>query len=331
VTGATGLLGAYVVSRLLEQGALVRGLARSPAARSAVAALGAEAVPGELSQVESLVAAAAGCDTIVHAAAAIATSRHAGWLHQVNVEGTGNVVTAAERAGSRLVHVSSTAVFGADRYGARPEETSPLPDLPPHDGYGRSKQEAEQAVLAAHRAGRIWAAVVRPPIMYGRGDRQLAPRLGPILSRGLFPLVGGGTAKVTLVHADAVAEGIVRAAAQDAAGGRVYHLTNDFDLTVAELVHYAAIGLGRRVRTLQVPIAAARAAGRLLQISLIAGGRRDLALHVPAVLSLLGRDNPFSSDRARRELGWAPTVAPHEGLPEAFRWWRDRRTRSRTS
>ena len=58
VTGATGLLGAYVVSRLLKQGALVRGLARSPSARRAVEALGAEAVPGELSQVESLVAAA---------------------------------------------------------------------------------------------------------------------------------------------------------------------------------------------------------------------------------------------------------------------------------
>jgi UDP-glucose 4-epimerase len=249
----------------------------------------------------------------------------------VNVDGTGNVVTAAERAGARLVHVSSTAVFGADRYGARPAETSPLPGLPAHDAYGRSKQEAERAVLAAHRAGRIWAAVVRPPIMYGRGDRQLAPRLGPILSLGLFPLVGGGKARVALVHADAVADGIVRAATHDAAGGQVYHLTNDFDLTVAELVGYAALGLGRRIRTPRVPVTMARLALPLLQAALIAGGRRDLASQAPAVLALVTRDNPFTSDRARRELGWCPMVAPAQGVPEAFRWWRDARTRSGTS
>jgi UDP-glucose 4-epimerase len=249
----------------------------------------------------------------------------------VNVEGTRNVVTAAERAGCRLVHVSSTAVFGADRYGARPEETAPLPELPSHDAYGRSKQEAERAVLTAHRAGRIWAAVVRPPIMYGKGDRQLAPRLGPILSCGLFPLVGGGTTKVALVHADAVAEGIVRAAAHDAAGGRVYHLTNDFDLTVAELVGYAARGLGRRVRTPHVPVTVARLALPLLQAALIAGGRPDLASQAPGVLALVTRNNPFSSDRARRELGWAPTLAPEDGVVEAFRWWSESRTRSATS
>jgi nucleoside-diphosphate-sugar epimerase len=331
VTGATGLLGAYVVSRLLKQGVHVRGLTRSPSARHAVEALGAEAVPGEMSQVQSLVAAAAGCDTIVHAAAAIATSRQAQWIRRVNVEGAGHVVTAAERAGSRLVHVSSTAVFGADRYVARPEETSPLPDLPAHDAYGRSKQEAERAVLAAHRAGRIWAAVVRPPVMYGRGDRQLAPRLGPIVERGVVPLVDGGTSKLALVHADAVAEGVIRVAGHDAAGGQVYHLTHDFDLTVAELVGYAALGLGRRVRTPHVPMTVARLASPLLQAALIACGRRDLASQVPGVLDLVTRNNPFSSTRARDELGWRPTVAPHQGVPEAFRWWREQRTRSGTS
>ena len=330
VTGATGLLGAYVVARLLGEGAHVRGLARSPGARRAVEALGAEAVSGEMTQLASLVAAAAGCDTIVHTAAVIATSRHADRLRQVNVLGTAHVVAAAERAGCRLVHVSSTAVFGAHRYGARPDETTALPELPVHDAYGRTKQEAERAVLDAHEAGRIWATVVRPPMMYGSGDRQLVPRLGPILSRGLFPLVGGGATALALVHADAVAEGIVRAAAHDAAAGHVYHLTNDFDLTVAELVRYAGVGLGRRIHAPCIPTAAARLALLPVQAALIAAGRRDLARQVPALLALLTRANPFSSERARRELGWSPTVAPHEGVPEAFRWWRDRRTRSGT-
>jgi nucleoside-diphosphate-sugar epimerase len=42
---------------------------------------------------------------------------------------------------------------------------------------------------------------------------------------------------------------------------------------------------------------------------------------------MLSRDNPFTSERARRELGWSPAIEPAEGLPEAFAWWREQRGR----
>ena len=74
---------------------------------------------------------------------------------------------------------------------AATDESTPLPELPAADAYGRSKQEAERLVLAAHAAGRVWASVVRPPLMYGKRDRQFVPRLGPVLERGFFPLVAG--------------------------------------------------------------------------------------------------------------------------------------------
>jgi nucleoside-diphosphate-sugar epimerase len=57
------------------------------------------------------------------------------------------------------------------------------------------------------------------------------------------------------------------------------------------------------------------------------GGRADLAARVPGLWDLLTHDNPFSSERARRELGWSPVIPPSEGLPEAFRWWHDHRSR----
>jgi UDP-glucose 4-epimerase len=240
--------------------------------------------------------------------------------------GTEHVVAAAEAAGSRVVHVSSTSVFGFRRYGVTAtDESVPLPPLPARDAYGRSKQEAERVVLGAHASGRVWTAVVRPPVMYGKRDRQFLPRAGPILERGLFPLIDGGTARLPLVHAGAVAEGAVRAAMTDAAGGRVYHLTDDFPVTAAELVSYASLGLGRRIRTLRVPLPAARLGFRALGVALAIGGRRDLARHAGGLLEMLSRDNPFTSERARRELGWSPTLRPLQGLPEAFRWWSDHR------
>jgi nucleoside-diphosphate-sugar epimerase len=326
VTGATGLLGGYVVERLVAEGWTVRGLVRDPSQRAGVDARGGEAVSGDVTDLAALRAAAAGCAGIVHAAAAIGAGGDGPAFQRVNVSGTENVLRAAEAAGSRVVHVSTTAVFGRQRYFAAPtDESAPLPALPADDGYGRSKQDAERVVRAAHAAGRVWATLVRPPMMYGRGDRQFVPRVAPLLRAGVFPLVAGGRNTLALVHAQAVADGAVRALGSDLAGGRCYHLTDDFPVTVADLVRGAAAGLGRRIHTPSVSAATARRLFAALAAVLEAVGRRDLAFHARGVFEMVTRDNPFTSARARRELGWSPTLHPADGLADAFAAWRDER------
>jgi nucleoside-diphosphate-sugar epimerase len=356
VTGATGMLGSYIVERLLEWGwgvrALVRGdgvvrasssgkssprafapgeesAAAPPAGGEAAAwlrARGAEQVQGRIEDVESVVRAAAGCDAVFHAAALIGSGGDWEAFHRGNVLGTSNVLAAASAAGARLVHVSSTAVYGSARYRDEPtDESAPLPTLPDEDVYGRSKQDAERLVLEAHRAGRLWASVVRPPMMYGRRDRQFAPRVGPVLERGVFPLIAGGRTTLTLVHAASVAEGAVLAAQNDVAGGRVYLLANDHPVTAADLVRGAEKGLGRRIWSPIVSARVGRGGFCTLQHILRVMGRGDLARHARGTLDMLTRGNPFTSDRARRELGWAPSLRPEAGLPDAFGWWKAHR------
>jgi nucleoside-diphosphate-sugar epimerase len=54
--------------------------------------------------------------------------------------------------------------------------------------------------------------------------------------------------------------------------------------------------------------------------------RRGAALsQAGGAVAFVSLNNPFSSDRAKRELGWAPPVRPEAGIPEAFRWWADQR------
>jgi nucleoside-diphosphate-sugar epimerase len=331
VTGATGMLGGHVVERLVEAGWRVRALVRVPPHGRGIPAPGVELVGGDLTDPMSLRRAASGCDAVVNAAAAIGPGRDHEAFRAVNVVGAAHLIAAASGAGARLVHVSSTAVFGRDRYRSHPtDESEHLPELPERDAYGRSKQEAERLVLAAHARGAVRAVVVRPPVMYGRHDRQFAPRLGPVLAQGFFPLIGGGRTTLALVHADAVAQGIVRAATREEAAGKVYHLTDDFELTVADLVRLAGQGLGRRVLAPRVPPAAGRAFFLALRLALRAGGRADLAPHAEGLLDMLTRDNPFTSERARRELSWAPSIRPAEGVPEAFRWWRASRVAAAT-
>ena len=322
VTGATGMLGFYLVEHLLAGGWSVRALCRRPERAGHLAALGVELVSGDLSDAESVRKAARGCRAVLHAAAVIGTGGRAEDYRIGNVVGTSHVIDAASQAGARLVHVSSTAVFGQARYRDEPTaEEATLPVLPDHDVYGRTKQAAERRVLEAHRAGRVWATVVRPPVMYGVRDRQFLPRIGPVMQKGFFPLVGGGRTTLTIVHADSVADGAVRALEHDVSGGRVYHLTNDFDMTVRDLVTGAAEGLERRIRAPVVPAAVARGAFGALGLALRGVGRGDLAPHARGTFRMLSRDNPFTSARAREELGWCPQVRPDQGLPEAFRWW----------
>ena len=303
-------------------GGEVRGLVRRPDEAMWLASRGAHLVQGDVCDPGSTLRAAAGCDAVFHAAAAIGVGGQWEAFAAPNVMGTQNVLEAAGAAGARMVHVSSTAVFGIHRYRSTPtHEDVPLPSLPADDLYGRSKQDAERAVLAAHGTGCVWTVAVRPPVMYGKRDRQFVPRLAPVFERGVFPLINGGATVLSLVHADSVADGAVRAVDTASAGGRVFHLTNDYDVTLTDLLRLAGEGLGRRIRTPPIPRGLAGAAAHSASVALRCAGRRDLARLALGSLDMLTRDNPFTSDRARRDLDWTPRVPPAEGIPEAFAWW----------
>jgi nucleoside-diphosphate-sugar epimerase len=316
------MLGSYIVHRLLADGCAVRAVVRDIARSEWLASLGVQLVRGELADAASLRDGAAGCDVVFHAAAAIGPATAWEPFRAGNVEGTRHVIAACAHACARLVYVSSTAVYGDSRYEHAPvDETAPLPVLPDRDAYGRSKQEAERAVLDAHAEGRVWGASVRPPVMYGERDRQFVPRIAVVLARGIFPLIGGGVTTLPVVHANAVAEGAIAVARTAAAGGRVYNLTRDYPLTVADLVRFAAVGLDRHIWTPSTSRGAGRALFRALALGLTAIGKGELAGHAFGTFEMLTHDNPFSEARARHELAWRPTIVPETGVAEAFRWW----------
>ena len=142
VTGATGMLGSYIVERLQDRGWEVRALVRDPERATWLQGRGVELAVGDLGDRASLEAAARGTELVLHSAAHIGSDSRWEAYHQGNVVGTGYVLDAAREAGARLVLVSSTAVFGQDRYRNEPtHEAMTLPDLPEEDAYGRSKQE----------------------------------------------------------------------------------------------------------------------------------------------------------------------------------------------
>lgn len=324
VTGATGLVGSHLVEQLTRDGWKVRGLSRSDASSAALRAMDAEPIRGDVGDRDALIEAARGADVIFHTAAAITVP--GGWesYRKPNVEGTAAIIDAAAASGARLLHLSSVGVYGSSgryRAGLKTSEDGPLGLLPERSFYARSKRESEEMVMDAHRSGRIWATAVRPCVIYGPRDRQFIPRLAKALRLGVMPLIGGGRSTMAVIHAANVAEGAILAAASPNAGGRAYNLTNDFDVTVRDFYRLAGEGLGKPIRFVPVPRAAAKMGVSAIKVidRIALGGKFAVALE--GSLAFISRDNPFTSERARTELGWAPSMRPETGIPESFRWW----------
>ena len=326
VTGATGLVGSYIVDRLRADGWSVRALIRDRSRGESLQAAGVELKAGDILDGAALALAARGVDAIFHAAAAI--TPRGGWeeFRRVNIDGTKNAVAAASSAGARLLQVSSVGVYGPsaryDTNGAKTSERVRLQPLPEGAFYARSKRESETIALDAHRRGEVWAAAVRPAVVYGRRDRQFVPRVGRLLERGFAPLIHGGRSTMAIVHAANVADGAVRAVSSSAAGGQAYNLANDFPVSVRDFYLLAGQGLGRRIRLVPVPMPVARTALFVVRsVGPLVFGSRMNVITGSSSLDFITLDNPFSSERARRELGWSPTVTPEVGVPDAFRWW----------
>jgi 2-alkyl-3-oxoalkanoate reductase len=325
VTGATGLVGTHLVQRLQRDGWNVRALVRDAARAGSLSRADVTLATGDLLEPTGFARAARGCDVIFHTAAAIMP--RGGWeaFRRPNVEGTRNAIAAAASAKARLVHVSSVAVYGASgRYTAdgRPtDETAPLGHIPDDAFYARSKRESEAMVFEAQRSGTLWATAVRPCVIYGPHDRQFVPRLARLLRHGFAPVIAGGHTTLAIVHAANVADGMMRAAGVDDANGKAYNLANDYDVTVADFFRLAGEGMGAHLRIVSFPMIVARVAMAAFRgIAPMVVGDRFKSVS-SASLDFIARDNPFSSERARRELGWDPPVHPEQGIVESFRWW----------
>ncbi len=313
VTGVTGFVGSHLAERLVAEGWVVRGLVRP--GREAALPAGVEPVRGTLDDLPALRQGASGCHVVFHAAAELDAEVPRELVLHVNVEGTENVLRAAEEAGvQRFVFTSSVAVYGE----SAPEAASEDTPLRPTGAYGESKVLAEDLCFAHHARGLVEVVALRPCFVYGPRDRRFTRTVVQVLRGGWFPMVGGGRAPLDVVHVADVVEAHLLAAVRPQAAGRVYNVTDGTRRTIFELVRIASRALGVRVRSIPVPAWAVGPAGLAL---------RALAqlLRVPAAnyltpgnLRAMLAPHHFSIARAREELGYAPRHQAETSLPQVL-------------
>ena len=304
VTGATGFLGSALTRHLASHGASVRALARQPGVR--VDLEGVEVVQGDVTDGNRMRALIRGCGIVFHAAATMGGSPIE--QHQVNVDGTRNVMRAATEAGiERVVHVSS---FGAYGFSGRSDFSEATPLEPGHAAYGVSKAESEDVVREIARETGVSYSIIRPGMIYGPGSGVWTEAMYKLARRRptLFP--GDGSGSMPAVHVSDVIGLMSVLAVHPAASEETFNCTSDPSPTWREFLG-AYSRLAGHDRWFAIPLAPLRVVARLVAAFAPSGTRfKDL----PQLIEFVTSQHRFPMDKARELLDWQPQVGLTEGI-----------------
>jgi len=303
VTGGSGYFGTVLASQALARGDRVRVLDRNPPVGDF------EFVQGDVRDRSVVRHACEGVDAVFHNVAQVPLARDRDLFESVNVVGTANVLVAARDAGvAKVVHTSSSAIFGIPDSNPVTEDTPPRP----LEAYGRAKLRAEELCHEAAAAG-LDVSVVRPRTILGHGRLGIFAILFEFVAEGApVYVLGRGDNRYQLVHAADLADACLRAA--DRSGPATYNIgTREFGTmreTIEALTAHA--GTGSPVRSL--PTMPARAAMRWLSTL-------GLAPFAPYHWLLYGESLWFDTTKAETELGWQSTRSNAAMLIESYDWY----------
>lgn len=327
VTGAAGFIGGHLVEMLAARGNEVRALVRpGEDARSLRTSRGVETIEGDLTDPGSLRIAVRGVERVYNVAARTGPWGPEAAYRAVNVHGLANLIHAAMDADvDGIVHTSSITVYGHRLSGIVTEDH---PHRAEDNPYSRTKIAGEELVCKLVRERGAPVVVVRPGWVYGPRDTANFARIVRFVESGRGFLIGTGTNIVPVVYVQDVAQALIRAGdAGDRATGRAYNIVDDRRVTQAEYLNAIADALEVPHVSRRLPFAALHIAGRTGEVLWRAAGRRRGG---PPPLTtygvtLLGGDQRFSIDRARRELGYAPEFDVRSAVAAGVRWYRDLR------
>jgi nucleoside-diphosphate-sugar epimerase len=306
ITGGSGYFGSLLVRRLVEQGWRCRVFDLNDADERPA---NVEFVRGDIRDAGVIDAACADVDVVFHNVAQVPLAKDPALFESVNVRGTALLLAAARAGGARkLVHTSSSAVFGAPRENPVTEDTPPMPE----EAYGRAKYEAEQRCHAA-AAGGLDVTIIRPRTILGHGRLGIFQILFEWIREGAnVPVLGRGDNRYQFVHADDLADACIRASERP--GPAVYNVGTDRFGTMREALAAlcAHAGTGSCVRS--VPTAPAVWGMKLASALRLAPLGDYHAL-------MYGRSLWFDISRARNELGWQPRWSNVEMFIDSYEWY----------
>lgn len=310
VTGGSGYFGSLVTQRLHSAGHNVRVLDLNDTDDRPA---GVEFVQGDVRDRMVVREAVAGVDIVLNNVAQVPLAKDAELLRTVNVNGTVNLLRASADAGvSKVIHTSSSAVFGVPK--ANPVLPSTIPS--PMEAYGHAKLAAEWACLAAAQDG-LDVSIVRPRTILGHGRLGIFGILFDWIADGRDPIVlGDGTNRYQFVHSDDLADVCVLAAESE--GPEVFNVGTDRFATMRETLEALCRHAGTDAVVRSMPAGLASMGMRLT-----AG--LGIAPFAPYHWMMYSKSMWFDLEHLKERLDWSPTWSTDEMFAQSYDWFLDNR------
>jgi len=306
VTGAGGFIGSRLVEALSSKGARVKAFVRynSRADIGLLKALpadvlaGVETVMGDLRDEDALEKAAAGTALVFHLGALISipySYQHPVEVVQTNILGTLAVLQACRKSGSRLIHTSTSEVYGT-ALRVPIDEQHPLQGQSP---YSASKIGADKLVESYYRAFGVPAVTIRPFNTYGPGQsaRAVIPTIITQALQAQEIHLGNLEARRDFTYLDDTVAAFIKVAETPGIDGETFNLGSGQEVSIRELSEEILFLTGSQAR--------------------VVVDEERLRPEKSEVQRLLA-DN----SKARRILGWEPKVSLREGLTQTIAWVR---------
>ncbi|EOG7647121.1 UDP-glucose 4-epimerase family protein [Vibrio cholerae] len=221
---------------------------------------------------------------------------------EVNTAGTVNLAKQAIDSGvKRFIFISSIKVNGEGTLMGCPFKTED--NHAPEDDYGLSKSEAEKQLVALAKDSSMEVVIIRPTIVYGPGVKANFASLMRLVSKGI-PLPFGSITqnKRSLVSINNLVDLIVTCIDHPKAANQVFLVSDDHDVSTAEMVRELAIALDKPTWQLPVPIWCYKLFGKLF-------GKSDIVDRLTGTLQV-------DISHTKETLGWKPPQTLQEGFKQ---------------
>lgn len=319
VTGATGFIGSHMAEFLINRGFDVVCPVRDIGRLRHLSGIAATVIGYD--QLESEIQAGDGFDYVIHLAGATRAPDYESY-RMANVERSRALLELFSSEGcrsrlKRFVLVGSQAAAGPAEDGAGPVQESDPPR--PVSLYGRSKLEAERTVLSY--GDRLPVTVIRPPTVFGPRDTDVLDVFKLVRYR-LAPCLAGPDRLVSIIYVEDLVEAIYAACTSPNACSNVYFAANPepvvwrlFVLEVARICGYSAITVRIPLLVMKIAAAAGDLVGRLTgSAPLFRSEKLEEMRQIAWVCS---------SEKAYKDLAWAPKTPIEEAIEKTARWYRE--------
>lgn len=317
VTGASGFVGSHLVERLIKEGFEVFCLRRRGSDIRWLEGFNVRFVQGDCSDRDSLKDSIKGYDYIFHLAGVIKANSEAEF-YKVNEKGTENLIEAVVRDNpniKRFVYLSSLAAYGPSlKADSLPSENG-LPH--PVSAYGKSKLKGEEAVLKY--SSNIPVCILRPSVVYGPRDRQFY-LFFKLINSGFAPYWGEG--RTSLVYIDDLIDAIILSIKKDEAVGGIYFISDGEVYSNTQIIDEIASSLDKRVFKFRLPRPLLPLIGIFADgIGKISG--KATMVNKDKIREIMYNDWVCDITKARRELGFNPTIGIKRGMRWTAEWYKN--------